>query len=94
MTNTGTIKGLIDMFIDIISTLIPFMAALAFFVFIIGVARYIRASGNEKDTKDSKNFLIWGVVGIFILVTIWGIISFIKGELGFGEGVSIPQIKF
>ncbi len=94
MTSPKTISELITMFINIVSTLIPFMGALAFFVFLIGVARYIKSSGSEKDTKDSKNLLIWGVVGMFILVTIWGIISFIKSELGFGADVVIPQIKF
>lgn len=94
MTSPKTISELITMFINIVSTLIPFMGALAFFVFLLGVARYIKSSGSEKDTKDSKNLLIWGVVGMFILVTIWGIISFIKSELGFGADVVIPQIKF
>lgn len=89
-----TLTTLINIFIDIFKTLLPFLAALAFFVFLIGVARYIKSSGSEKDTKDSKNLLIWGIVGMFILVTIWGIISFIKSELGFGADVVIPQIKF
>ena len=89
-----TIADLINIFIDIFSTLIPFLAALAFFLFMLGVAKYIRSSGSEKDAKDSKNLLIWGIVGIFILVTIWGIISFMRSELGFGAGVVLPRISF
>lgn len=82
------------MFIDIGTRLIPLLGAIAFMVFIYGVAKFIRSAGSEKDLKDSKNILIWGIVGLFILITIWGIISFIRSEFGFGSDVIIPQIRF
>lgn len=83
------------MFIDIGLRVIPFLGAVAFLVFVLGVARFIKASGNERQIKESKNFLIWGIVGLFVLVTIWGIIAFLRSEFGFGGGEPlIPQIKF
>ncbi len=81
------------MFIDIGKRLIPLLASVAFLAFVWGVAKYIRASG-QKNASDSKNLLIWGVIGLFVLVTIWGIVAFLKSELGFGDGLVIPQIKF
>ena len=89
-----TLSGLIDMFVNILQRIIPLLGAVAFFLFIYGVARFIRSSGSEKELKDSKNIIIWGIVGLFVLMSIWGIISFMKSELGFGSGVLIPQIKF
>lgn len=89
-------KGVINWFVDIGLTIIPFLGALAFLAFVWGVARYIKSAGNEKEIKDSKNLLIWGVIGMFILITIWGIIYFLQGELGFQTGSVplIPQIRF
>ena len=86
---------IIGLFIDIGLELIPFMGAVAFLVFAFGVARFIRSAGSEKEIKESKNFLIWGVVGMFVLATIWGIVSFLQGEFGFKQGgtVGIPQIR-
>jgi heme/copper-type cytochrome/quinol oxidase subunit 2 len=92
MTSPKTISELITMFIGIVSALIPFMGALAFLVFMLAIVKFIRSAGNEKEIKESKNLLIWGVIGLFILVSIWGIISFMKGELGFSENVTLPQI--
>ncbi len=74
--------------------LVPLFAVLAFMYFVWGVARFIKAAGNEKEVGDSKKILIWGVVGLLVLTSIWGIISFLKGELRFGDNVGIPQIKF
>ncbi len=89
-----TLSGLIDMFVNILQRIIPLLGAVAFLLFIYGVARFIRSSGSEKELKDSKNIIIWGIVGLFVLMSVWGIISFMKSELGFGSGVIIPQIKF
>lgn len=84
----------IQLFTNIGLEIIPFLGVVAFFFFVWGVARFIKASGNEKEIKESKNLLIWGVVGLFVLVTIWGLVAFLKSEFGFGGGVGIPQIHF
>ena len=88
------LTGIIQLFTDIGLVIIPFLGTVAFLVFVLGVARFIRAAGNEKEVKDSKNLLIWGIVGLFVMITIWGIISFLKSEFGFGGETLIPQIKF
>lgn len=81
------------MFIKIGLRVIPLLGAIAFLMFVWGVAQFIRAAGNEKELKDSKNLLIWGVIGMFVLITIWGIISFLRSEAGFGSEIGIPQLK-
>ena len=88
------LTGIINLFTDIAASLIPFMAAIAFLVFVWGVARFIRSAGSESELKDSKNLLIWGIIGLFVLVTIWGIITFLRGEFGFSGNLGIPQIHF
>jgi type VI protein secretion system component VasK len=87
---------IIELFTDIGLKIIPFLGAIAFLVFVWGVARFIKSAGNEKEIKDSKNMLIWGVIGLFVLVTIWGIIAFLSSEFGFEGSTTplIPQIKF
>lgn len=93
--STNDLTGIINLFIDIGLKIIPFLGVVAFLVFVWGVARFIKAAGNEKEIKDSKNLLIWGIIGLFVLVTIWGIISFLSNEFGFGGGnPAIPQVQF
>lgn len=89
-----TLTGVIEMFTDLGLSLIPLLGAIAFLVFVYGVAKFIRSAGSEKDLKDSKNILIWGVIGLFVLVSVWGIITFIRSEFGFNGPVGIPQIEF
>ncbi len=88
-----TLADILNMFIDLGLKLIPFLGAVAFLVFVYGVGRFIRSSGNEKEMKDRKNLLIWGIIGLFILTTIWGILIFVRNEFGWGGTLGIPQIN-
>jgi hypothetical protein len=91
----GEIRNLTDvinLFIGIGTALIPLLGAIAFFAFVWGIARFIKSAGSEKEVKDSKNLIIWGIVGLFVLVAIWGIIAFLRSEFGFTGGIGVPQI--
>jgi len=89
------LTDIIIMFTNIGLRIIPLLGVIAFLVFVWGVARFIKSAGSEKEIKDSKNLLIWGVIGLFVLFAIWGIIAFLSNEFGFGSGIPvIPQIHF
>jgi heme/copper-type cytochrome/quinol oxidase subunit 2 len=87
------LAGIIGLFTNIGLAIIPFLGAVAFLVFVWGVARFIKSAGSEKEIKDSKNLIIWGIIGLFVLITIWGIITFLRGEFGFNDKIGIPQIN-
>lgn len=83
MVFAAGITNLIDAASKIITDiLIPMAFALCLLYFFWGVAKYIRAgAGGEKAAEDGKRVMVWGIVGLFIATSIWGIISFIQGEL-------------
>lgn len=77
-----TIITLINGALGIINNiLIPLAFALCLFYFFWGVAKYIRSVGGESK-DEGKSIMVWGVVGLFIAFSIWGIINFIQSELG------------
>ena len=88
------LTAIISLFINLGLKIIPFLGTVAFLVFVLFIVKFIKSAGSEKEIKDSKNLIIWGIVGLLILVSIWGIISFTMGEFGFRGGVIIPQIRF
>ena len=93
MNTSDGLRGVIAFLISIGLRIIPLLGAVAFLVFILGVGKFIKSSGSEKDNKDSKSILIWGLVGMFVLATIWGIIYFLETEFNLGSSVAIPQIN-
>ena len=89
--NNGII-GLIDSASGLVTDiLIPLAFALCLLYFFWGVAKYIRTgAGSDKATEEGKRIMIWGIVGLFIAFSIWGIITFIRNELGI-PNVSNPD---
>jgi predicted PurR-regulated permease PerM len=64
----------------ITNTLIPLAFALCLLYFFWGVAKYIRSVGNGKE--EGKRVMVWGIVALFVAFSVWGIITFMKNEIG------------
>ncbi len=76
-----------------LNRLIPVLIALALVVFFWGLIKYIR-SGKSAGGKD---IMIAGLVGLFIMVSVWGIIRIAQNTLLGGSGnlqtpSGIPQV--
>lgn len=68
------------------NVLIPLAFALCLLYFFWGVAKYIR-SASPGNKEEGKSVMIWGIVGLFVAASIWGIVALIRSELG------VPQIQ-
>ena len=55
---------------------------LAIIVFAWGIVKMISAAGNTEKLKQAKGIIWWGIIGMFVLATIGGIIAFLRGEFG------------
>ena len=55
---------------------------LAIVFFFWGLAKYILNAGDEEKKKEGRNIMIWGVIALFIMVSIWGIVSVLADTFG------------
>ena len=78
-------SAFISSILNIIAYLIPILFALAFLVFFWGLSKFILHSGNEADVTKGKNYMLWGILALFLLVTSLAIVKFLMGELGFPD---------
>ena len=72
--------------------LIPIAFALCLLYFFWGIAQYIRGAGDEKAVEEGRRIMVWGVVALFIVFSIWGIIGFIKDEFNLKD-VMIESVQ-
>lgn len=66
--------GVVSLIVYIINLIIPVLIALAVLGLFIGIFRYGFSLGNEDHLKEAKRIMFWGVVGLFVMVSIWGIL--------------------
>jgi len=73
---------------------VPVIFALAFIVFIWGIFVYFIAGGSDEEKrKQGKSLMIWGLIGFFLMVSIWGLVNILVGSVGLeNEGpADLPQ---
>ncbi len=70
----------------LIELLFPIAVALAVLFFIWGLAVFILHSGDEKSAEEGKRKMFWGVLALFVIVSIWGIVAFLGNVFGVGQG--------
>ena len=39
-------------------------------------------AGDEEKKKEAKNTVIYGVIGLFVMVSIWGLVNILDSTLG------------
>lgn len=87
-----TFKSIIQDLLEIIvGTLVPLVISLAVIYFLYGIVKYLIASGDETKRKESVKVITYGLIAIFVMVCVWGLVSFITNT--FGVSVGIPQFK-
>jgi ABC-type dipeptide/oligopeptide/nickel transport system permease subunit len=92
MKAPGNFTELIQIIIDIINPVLTVLIALAVLVFFKGLVQFIAKSGDEKSHAQGKSLMIWGLIALFVMVSVFGIVRVIYGEFGFREGFGIPLL--
>lgn len=57
-----------------------FAAAIVYFIY--GVYSYVRNSGDSEARTDGANHILWSTIGLFIMVSVWGIIGILQSTVG------------
>ena len=67
--------------INIINTVaVPVLFAIAFIVFVWGIFMYfIVSKGNEEKQGEARNLMLYGLVGFFLMVSVWGLVNILLG---------------
>ncbi len=76
------LSGLIARVQDIINILIPFLIGLGVFLIIYGVFTYIAHAEDEERRKEGRTFILWGILFVFIMISVWGILSILVNSFG------------
>jgi len=66
--------------------LVPVLFAIAFIVFIWGAFKTFIVGANEEGVKEEgKNLMLWGLIGFFVMVSVWGLVNILTGTVSFSN---------
>jgi ribose/xylose/arabinose/galactoside ABC-type transport system permease subunit len=83
-TFEGTIFGLFEGLLFLATETLPLVVGLALLAFFFGLARFILAGGDEDNIAAGKRIIFWGIIALFIIAAMGGIITLIQ-DIFFGE---------
>ena len=65
---------------------VPVLFSIAFIVFLYGAFETFILGANSADVKEKgKNLMLWGLIGFFVMVSIWGLVNILTGTITFGN---------
>lgn len=84
------------LFSVLLQTLVGIVVTAAFFYFFWNLVKYIR---DEEEKETAKTRMGYSLAAIFVIVTLWGIIGFVRGVLGINAGkatnsIDLPTTNF
>jgi len=79
--NTKTLLLSVKSVFDILIILLITGAVAVFFWGLITFIYNVR-SGSEDAVKKGKTLMIWGIIALFVMVSVWAIVGFIQDALG------------
>lgn len=84
------VSGIISKFgTYIVDPLLLVIFAAGFFMFMWGLLQFMVSVNAGEDTSDGKRHMIYGTLGMFIMVSVYGIISLLDST--FGLNISNPS---
>lgn len=80
----GSSSGLIGVLNTVV---VPIIFTLAFAAFVWGVVNYFFLhGGDETKREEGREFILWGIIGIVVLFSVWGFVNLMLSTLGIAPG--------
>lgn len=78
--------------VDLLNFFVPFLIGIGLMLFFWGLAKFILAqsAGDQQGISGGRQLMIWGIVALFVMVSIWGIVQILANTFGWTFGV--PQL--
>ena len=88
----GNLETLLRSIGRLIDIALPIVVAIALLAFFWGLVKFIFA--GEEGKKEGQTLMIWGLVALFVMISVWGLVRFIGNALGIGQGdtISVPKV--
>ncbi|MSR87567.1 MAG: hypothetical protein EXS69_00095 [Candidatus Zambryskibacteria bacterium] len=89
----GNVEGLLRAIGRLIDLALPIIIALGLLCFFWGLVKFIFSSDDEAKAAG-KSLMVWGLVALFVMVSVWGLIRFIGVAVGVGQGdtITVPTV--
>ena len=73
----GTVTGIFTSIQNIVNAALPVIISIAVLLFLWGLVKYLLNADDAEARASSRSLMIWGVVIIFVMISVWGLVNFL-----------------
>jgi hypothetical protein len=88
--NTSYWTNLLQGFGSLLNSFVVVLISLAVVWFIWNVFGYIRSANDEEKSKHAAG-MVWGIVGLAVIVSVWGLVALLQNTFGLNSGSNGAQ---
>lgn len=81
----GWVTNILNSIKSLVQLATPIVIGLALLFFLYGLMKFILASGDEEAKETGKRIMIWGIVALFVMVSVWGLVNLLRTNLGVND---------
>ena len=79
-----TVESTLNRVLGILNGVIFLFITIAIVVFFWGLISYLANIGGEDAAKKGIQLMLWGIIALFVMVSVWGIIRLLQNTFGVG----------
>lgn len=90
-----TIQGLLCKISELLNAIIPVLIALGIVYFVWGVVSYV-VSGDEEAKKKGRDKIVYGIIGLAVIISVWGLVRILTNTFGFSnvQNINFPTVPY
>lgn len=78
---------------NINTAIIPLMFAVAVAMFVWGVINFFIINADEEAKRaQGKQFIIWGIIALAVMLTVWGLVGIFGSTFGLDISKGLPHV--
>lgn len=78
-------NDVVEKTMSLINSGIGVLIAVAVLFIVWHAVNLVMNGGSEDKRKEAQNSILWGVVGLFVILSIWGIVNILSNTFGTGN---------
>lgn len=93
----GNVETLLRSIGRLVNLALPIVVGIALLAFFWGLMKWIfaKSGGDEKATAEGKQIMIYGIIALFVMVSVWGLVRFIGTAFGIDQdsSIEVPSVS-
>ncbi|MEK7106718.1 MAG: hypothetical protein AAB899_00850 [Patescibacteria group bacterium] len=81
-STAGGLRGVLTTVSGLLNGVILLFITIAIVVFFWGLVTYLAKIGGEDAAKKGVQLMLWGIIAIFVMVSVWGLIRILQSTFG------------